>query len=798
MKRQARILLSLLILPIMTFSETTLWYTRAADDYGKKSPLRVWEVESPKRTSKANPDQAWEWYALPVGNGFVGAMIYGGIETERIQFNEHSLWSGGPGSEGWMKDQNNPDAHKHLPEMRKAMLDGDTKKVDDLAKQHLRGKGSDDRDTADRTFGRYQTFGELTLETGHKKEQTKDYRRSLDLSTGLQTTEYILDGTTYTRTVFCSNPDRVLVFRFEADQPKLQNLNLQFASPHNIKASTKAGIFIANGTVENNGLKLDARIGILHDGGKVETTSDGIKVKGANSVTFILVAGTDYAPVWPVFRGDAPDVKNTQLLASAMAKGYDALKTRHVADHRALHGRVALDLGNTPMEIRALPTDERLEQAKKKSDPGLESLYFQYGRYLLIASSRPGGLPANLQGIWCNETVPAWNADYHFNINLQMNYWPSGPCNLLECQEPLITYTDALRVPGAITAKAYNGAEGWTAHLSGNIWGYTVPHPGENKPSYWSYFPLAGAWLTTHAWEQYAFGLDEEFLRTTSWPILSGTADFLTDFLYKLPNGELSSTPSWSPEHGKPSLGATCDIAMTREALKGAIAAADVLNKKAPSDWKTSIDQLVPYKIGQYGQLQEWYEDRDNPKDKHRHLNHLFGLHPGSQINPTHTPELAEACRTSLTQRGDGATGWSMGWKINFWARVHDGDHAHLMIKNLLKNGTNPNLFDVHRPFQIDGNFGGCAGMAEMLLQSHYHAEGGEVILLPALPSAWPEGSVKGLRARGGFIVDIIWKEGKLIESRITATQSRKLLAHWGGKTWKHTLKAGESVTLKP
>ncbi len=777
-------------------AETVLWYNRAADDYGLKSPLKSWEIENPNRTHKPNPDPAWEKYALPLGNGFIGAMVYGGVSTERIQFNEHSLWSGGPGSEGWMKDQNNHDAHKHLPEMRKAMLDGDSKKADQLAKEHLRGIGSDDRNEADKNFGRYQTFGELTLETGHTGK-VENYRRSLDLSTGLQTTAYTLDGATYTRSTFCSNPDRCLVFRFEADQPGLQNLHLKLASPHTIETGATEGIFIANGIVENNGLKLDARIGILHNGGKVEATDSGILVKGADNVTFILVAGTDYAPNWPIFRGDAPAEKNAQLLATAMTKGYDELKDRHVADHGALHGRVAINLGETPKEIRALPTDERLKLSKTTQDPRLEALYFQFGRYLLIASSRPGGLPANLQGIWCNETVPAWNADYHLNINLQMNYWPSGPCNLLECQEPLIAYTDALRAPGAVTARAYNGSKGWTAHLSGNIWGYTVPHPGKSRPNYWSYFPLGGAWLTTHAWEQYAFGLDEEFLRNTSWPILSGTAEFLTDFLYRLPSGELSSTPSWSPEHGPASLAATCDIAMAREALKGAITAAQVLNEDTPKDWKTSMEKLVPYKIGQHGQLQEWHEDIDNPKDKHRHLNHLFGLHPGSQISPTHTPELAEACRTTLTQRGDGATGWSMGWKINFWARVHDGDHAHLMIKNLLKNGTNPNLFDVHPPFQIDGNFGGCAGMAEMLLQSHYHAEGGEVVLLPALPSAWPEGSVKGLRARGGFVVDIAWKNGKLTEAKVTATQPRKLLVRWGSKTWKHTLKAGESVTLK-
>jgi alpha-L-fucosidase 2 len=778
-------------------AEIVMWYDRAADDYGLKSPLKAWEVESQKRTSKANPDKAWEKYALPVGNGFIGAMVYGGIATERIQFNEHSLWSGGPGSAGWLKDQNNHDAHKHLPEIRGALLAGDTKKAQQLSTEYLRGLGEDDRDKADATFGRYQTFGELTIETGHDESKVQNYRRALDLSTGVHAVEYGLGGASFTRTAFCSNPDRVLVVRFEANQPGQQNLFLQLATPHVVKTKSKGGLFVVNGTVENNGLKIDARIGVLNEGGKVQATAEGIRVTGADSATFILVAGTDYAQSRPTFRGDDPSFNNTKTLLVAIDKGYAALKENHIADHRALHGRVALDLGTSSEDVRALPTDERVTRNKETPDHGLEALYFQFGRYLLIGSSRPGGLPANLQGIWCNEQVPAWNADYHLNINLQMNYWPSGPCNLLECQEPLITYTDSLREPGAITAKAYNNAKGWTAHLSGNIWGYTVPHPGKNRPRYWAYFPLGGAWLTTHAWEHYAFGLDEEFLREKSWPIISGTAEFLSEFLYELPDGTLSSTPSWSPEHGPASLGATADIAMAREALKGAVAAADVLGEDS-KDWKTVESQLVPYKIGQHGQLQEWYEDIDKPKDNHRHLNHLFGLHPGSQISPVHTPELADAARTTLTMRGDGATGWSMGWKINFWARVHDGDHAYLLVRNLLSKGTNPNLLDVHPPFQIDGNFGGCAGIAEMLLQSHFHPDGGEIDLLPALPAAWPQGSVKGLRARGGFTVDIAWKDGTLTEAKVTADKDRKLTARWGDKTWKKNLKAGESFTLNP
>jgi alpha-L-fucosidase 2 len=795
-KTNVLILISSLGLLLAAQSETVMWFGRAADDYGIASPRKPWEAESQKRTSKANPDKAWEKYAMPIGNGFVGAMLYGGVGTERIQFNEHSLWSGGPGSPNYNQDTNKHDAHKFLPEMRKALLDGDAKKADALGKEHLRSLGSEDRDVADANFGRYQTFGELTIETGHEGE-AQNYRRALDLSTGLHTVEYSLGGAKFTRTAFCSNPDRVLVVRFEADKPGQQNLFLQIASPHLIKTSAKGRVFTVIGTVENNGLKIDARIAVLNEGGTVSANAKGIRVTGADRATFILVAGTDYAQRWPTFRGADPAAKNIQTLKTAAAKEYTELKTVHIDDHRALHGRVAIDLGTSSEEVRALPTDERVSRNKETPDHGLEALYFQFGRYLLIGSSRPGGLPANLQGIWCNEQVPAWNADYHLNINLQMNYWPSGPCNLLECQEPLITYTAALRKPGAITAKAYNNASGWTAHLSSNIWGYTVPHPGKNKPGFWRYFPLGGAWLTTHAWEHYAFGLDEEFLRETSWPILSGTAEFLTDFLYKLPDGALSSTPSWSPEHGPASLGATADIAMAREALKGAVAAAQVLGEKS-TGWKTTMDQLVPYQIGQYGQLQEWYEDIDKSKDNHRHLNHLFGLHPGSQINPVHTPELAEASRATLTMRGDGATGWSMGWKINFWARVHDGDHAYLLVRNLLSKGTNPNLLDVHPPFQIDGNFGGCAGIAEMLLQSHFRPDGGEIDLLPALPAAWPEGSVQGLRARGGFTVDIAWKDGKLVEAKVTADQPRKFTARWAGKNWEKNLKAGESFTIAP
>ncbi|MCP5535224.1 MAG: glycoside hydrolase family 95 protein [Akkermansiaceae bacterium] len=784
--------------------DRTMWFAKPAESYGMKSPLQSWKVENQKRTHKPNPDQAWEKYGLPLGNGFIGAMIYGGTSYERVQLNEHSIWSGGPGSKDFIKDQNKHDAHKHLAEIRALLLKGDKaslKEAQALSTEHLRGLGHDDRDQADVNFGRYQTLGELVIETGHPAESDGlKYRRQLDLTTGVHSVNYQHAGAAFTRTSFCSNPDRVLVLNFSADKPAQQNLKLKFFTPHDIKPTSEKGVFIASGKLTNNGLQIEARIGVVHQGGKVSTSGEGIEVTGADSVSFILVAGTDYAQSYPDYRGVHPAEKNTKTLSSAMALGLDKLKERHIADHKKLHGRVAIDLGETPESIRKLPLDERVKLNKKTADHDLEELYFQFGRYLLIGSSRPGGLPANLQGIWCNEVIPAWNSDYHLNINLQMNYWPSGPCNLLECQEPLIAYTDSMRKPGAITAKAYSNARGWTANLAGNLWGYTVPHPGKGRPRFWAYFPLAGAWLSTHAFEQYAFGVDADYLRQSSWPILSETADFLVDYLYLLPTGELSSTPSWSPEHGPISKGTTADIAMAREALKNAIQAAEVLGEKGQrvESWKTAMAKLVPYKIGQHGQLQEWYEDIDNPKDKHRHLNHLFGLHPGSQISPVHTPELAKAAKTTLTMRGDGATGWSMGWKINFWARIHDGDHAYLMVRNLLKNGTNPNLFDVHAPFQIDGNFGGCAGIAEMLMQSHYRMDGGEIDLLPALPKDWPAGSVRGLLARGGFTVDLAWKNSVPTSVTIKASKAGLVTVRFKGRTWQRQMKAGETYQVTP
>lgn len=641
------------------------------------------------------------------------------------------------------------------------------------------------------------------METGLDTLGISDYKRILSLDSALAVVQFKKGNVAYQRSYFISYPANVMVMRFSADRAGMQNLVFSYA-PNSISQGSLSGDgdkgLVFSASLNNNGMKYVVRIQAETKGGTLSNTGCRLTVKGADEVVFYVTADTDYKMNFnPDFKdpktyvGVDPAETTCQWINNAVMQGYSALFQQHYSDYAAFFNRVRLNL-NPTVKTSDIPTPQRLKNYRNgQPDYYLEELYYQFGRYLLIASSRAGNMPANLQGIWHNDVDGPWRVDYHNNINVQMNYWPACPTNLSECMLPLVDFIRTLVKPGEKTAQSYFGARGWTASISSNIFGFTTPL--ESQDMSWNFNPMAGPWLATHIWEYYDYTRDLNFLKETGYELIKSSADFAVDYLWHKPDGTYTAAPSTSPEHGPVDQGTTFVHAVVREILLDAIEASKVLgvDKKERKQWNDVLSKLVPYKIGRYGQLMEWSTDIDDPKDEHRHVNHLFGLHPGHTVSPVTTPELATAAKVVLLHRGDGATGWSMGWKLNQWARLQDGNHAYTLFGNLLKNGTVDNLWDTHPPFQIDGNFGGTAGVTEMLLQSHM----GFIQLLPALPNAWKDGSISGICAKGNFEVDMIWENNQLKEATVRSGAGGNCVIRYGDKMLSFKTIKGQSYQIK-
>jgi alpha-L-fucosidase 2 len=791
------------------------------------------------------PAAKWD-EALPLGNGRLGAMVFGGVTNEHLQLNECTLVSGYPG-------------YRTLPlDVRK-----DFATITNLIA--TRQFAEADRMVTEKWLGGawacYQPLGDLEFSFAHSGK-VESYCRELDISRSLLRVSYACAGTTFTREVFASQPDEVIALRFAADKPGQLNFGIRLTSPHTTAVTrASSGQLAMHGQLpgrvlrrtfdwvekkhdtwkypdlwdkdgqrkpgasqivyNGKGLFFDARLSVQLKGGKVSATEDVLTITGADEAVILFTAASSYNGFDkdPVHEGVDAGRKADAFLSAAQQKNFDELCARHIADYRGLFDRVALKLGGGESK---LPTDERLKALKRGGvDTGLEELYFQFARYLMISGSRPGGQPLNLQGIWNKDIIPPWACQYTININTEMNYWPVELCNLSECAEPLVRMVRELAVDGRRVAREMYHCRGWVAHHNTTLWRDAQPVDNAAVCSYW---PMGGAWLCQNLYDHFAFTGDRALL-AEAYPLLKGACEFYLDWLVTDARGHLVTPVSTSPENsftyagaqGQPqrasvAAGSAMDMAIIRQLFTDTLRSAELLATDAgfQAELKAALGKLRPYQIGSKGQLLEWQEEFTEPEPKHRHISHLYGLHPGSQISPA-TPELFAAAKRSLELRGDGGTGWSKAWKINFWARLLDGEHAHKMLRELLAQSTHPNLLDVCPPFQIDGNFGGCAGIAEMLMQSREEGTrvegrgtrgGGRgadsagltrpstldprhaplIVLLPALPGAWPDGAVRGLRARGGFTVDIEWKNGKVTNYRIASAEPREVSVRVNGE----------------